>query len=67
MAYSHASPPSLTPSPENRDDVTGHITTVEGVVQQHDYPSMLYGSGADSYHYGGGIRFVQDHNSETTV
>ena len=67
MAYSHASPPSLTPSPENRDDVTGHITTVEGVVQQHDYPSMLYGSGADSYHYGGGIRFVQDYNNETTV
>ena len=66
MAYSHASPPSLTPSPENRDEVTGHnITTVEGLVQQHDYPSVLYGTGVDSYNYG--VRFVQDYNNETTV
>ena len=69
MAYSHASPPSLTPSPEGRDETAQHtITTVpvEGLIQQHDYPSGMYG-GADSYNYGG-IRFMQDYNNtETTV
>ena len=66
IAYAHASPPSLTPSPETRDELARHsITTVEGLVQQHDYPSMLYG-GADSYNYSG-IRFPQEYNSETTV
>ena len=58
-AYPHASPPSLTPSPEGRDE-TQNITTIEGLVQQHDYP---YG---DSYNYGG-IRFTQDYSTETTV
>ena len=66
MACSHASPPSLTPSPETRDELARHsITTVEGLVQQHDYPSMMYG-GVDSYNYGG-IRFAQDYSNETTV
>ena len=69
MAYSHASPPSLTPSPEGRDETAQHtITTVpvEGLIQQHDYPSGMYG-GVDSYNYGG-IRFMQDYNNtETTV
>ena len=45
-AHHHASLPSLTPSPEGQDDTI--ITTIEGLVQQHDYPSVLYG-GADSY------------------
>ena len=66
MAYAHASPPSLTPSPETRDELARHsITTVEGLVQQHDYPSMMYG-GVDSYNYGG-IRFAQDYSNETTM
>ena len=58
-AYHHASPPSLTPSPEGRDETQHNITTIEGLVQQHDYPSVLYG-GADSYNYGA-IRFTQDY------
>ena len=58
--YHHASPPSLTPSPEGRDETQHNITTIEGLVQQHDYPSVLYG-GADSYNYGG-IRFTQDYS-----
>ena len=67
IAYAHASPPSLTPSPETRDELAQHsiTTAVEGLVQQHDYPSVLYG-GADSYNYSG-IRFPQEYNSETTV
>ena len=68
MGYAHASPPSLTPSPETRDELTRQsITTVEGLVQQHDYPSMMYG-GADFCNYYSGVRFAQDsHNNETTV
>jgi hypothetical protein len=63
--YPHARPHSLTPSPEGRDETTQHnITTIEGLVQQHEYPSVLYG-GADSYDYG--IRFAQDYSTETTV
>ena len=66
VLYPHASPPSLTPSPEGRDETAPHnITTIEGLVQQHDYP-VLYG-GADSYNYGAGIRFAQDYSTETTV
>ena len=56
-AYHHANPPSLTSSPEGCDE-THNITTMEGLVQQHDYPSVLYG-GTDSYTYGG-IRFALD-------
>ena len=66
MQYAHASPPSLTPSPETRDKLARKtITTVEGLVQQHDYPTMSY-MGADPYHYNS-IRFQQDYNNETTV
>ena len=66
VLYPHASPPSLTPSPEGRDETAPHnITTIEGLVQQHDYP-VLYG-GADSYNYGASIRFAQDYSTETTV
>ena len=62
--YPHASPPSLTPSPEGRDETAPHnITTIEGLVQQHDYP-VLYG-GVDSYNYGASIRFAQDYSTET--
>ena len=69
VVYGHgASPPSLTPSPETRED--GHrnsIATIEGLVQQHDYPN-LFNYGVDSFNYSSGIRLAQDsYNNETTV
>ena len=42
VPYPHASPPSLTQSPESRDEGGQNIATIEGLVQLHEYPA-LYG------------------------
>ena len=64
VPYPHASPPSLTPSPESRDEGGQNIATIEGLVQHHEYPALYGGEGAYNY---GGIRFTQDYSTETTV